>query len=59
MADNEIQMWNNCHVMDPFGLNQTMGVVAFAGGGIAGLGASNEHARTLSPRQAEGKVGDK
>ena len=46
-------------VIDPFGLAQTMGVVAFAGGGILGLGTSNEHACTLSPRQADGKAGDK
>ena len=29
--------------VDPFGLDQPMGVVAFAGGGVAGLGTSNEH----------------
>ena len=42
--------------VDPFGLDQPMGVVAFAGGGVAGLGASNEHswhATAMASRRQE------
>jgi len=43
--------------IDPFGLNQPMGVGAFTGGGAAGLGMPNEHARTLPQSRGADKGG--